>query len=81
MTSRRPILIVGVILLVGGGAIVIATLASSGGGTTTVASFPSPTTNLPEVLPGVSELQRGDLAGARAAVNAHIAKNPDDSKA
>jgi tetratricopeptide (TPR) repeat protein len=81
VTSRRLILIVGVILLVGGGAIVIAALASSGGGTTTVAFSPSPTATLPEVLPGVSELQRGDFEGARAQVNAHLEKNPDDSKA
>lgn len=81
MTSRRLILIVGLILLVGGGAIVIAALASSGGETTTVTSSPSPSTTLPEVLPGVSELQRGDLAGARATVSAHLEKNPNDSKA
>jgi tetratricopeptide (TPR) repeat protein len=56
-------------------------LASSGGGTTTVASSPSSTTTLPEVLPGVSELQRGDLEGARAKLNAHLEKNPDDSRA
>ncbi len=81
MTSRRLILIVGLILLVGGGTILIAVLASSDGETTTVASSPSPVTTLPEVLPGVSQLQQGDLEGARAAVQAHLEKNPDDSEA
>ncbi len=81
MTSRRLILIVGLVLLVGGGAIVIAALAPSGGETPTVTSAPSPSTTLPEVLPGVSKLQRGDLEGARASVSAHLEKNPDDSKA
>lgn len=41
----------------------------------------SAATTLPEVLPGVSELQRGDLEGARAKVTAHLEKNPDDAKA
>ena len=81
VTSRRLILIVGLILLVGGAAIVIAVVASAGEMTTTVTSSPSPPTTLPEVLPGVSELQSGDLEGARASVMAHLEKNPDDTKA
>jgi len=82
LTSRWLILVVGVILVVAGGAIVVAALVSSSGDPITVASAPSSTsTTLPAMLPGVSELQGGDLEGARAAVTAHLEKNPDDSQA
>lgn len=82
MTSRRLILIVGVLLLVGGVAVIVASLVSSGDGTTTVSSAPSlTTTTIPEILPGVAELQRGDLEAAQAKVKAHLEKNLDDTKA
>lgn len=81
MTSRRLIFIVGVLLLVGGGAVLVGSLVSSSDGATTVSSVPGPTTTIPEVLPGVAELQRGELEAAQAEVKAHLEKNPDDAKA
>lgn len=78
MSSKQLILVVGLILILGGAAIVAVALLSSREATTVTTLAVSTTSTLQESLPGVAELQRGDIAGAQAKARANLEKNPDD---